>query len=441
MTRHNRHRRQFLKTLSAGAASAGFLTPFAGSALARQTGPANKTGYFSEDDYTAHVLSADHYESPERLIAIKQRMSDLGIDKEVSMLEPLQDTTQVTNSLLEIHTQEHIDSVDSCETTGPIARKAAAAAIAAVKAVHDGTVNNAFCPVRPPGHHSHSRTAHYDGQCQGEGFCFYNNVAIAARFAQRVLGYNKILIADWDYHHGNATQDSFYSDDTVLFFSTHNWNAYPGTGDPSLTGQGKGAGYNINVHLDCGCIDNDIIAAWDDKLIPKANEFKPDFVLLSAGFDSRINDYLGCFSITDAGYVTLTKKLMQIAADHCSGRLVSLLEGGYNTEGLAHAVTAHVETLLGKQATSLAAPDRRFSMRDVSHPHIYRAVLYMPPHWRGVCGASVMRLDGRTVCRLPKSALRSPAFNLRTLRLGMGRYYLMFENSSRERVLPFEIVR
>jgi acetoin utilization deacetylase AcuC-like enzyme len=162
-----------------------------------------------------------------------------------------------------------------------------------------------------------------------------------------VHGFERVLIIDWDYHHGNGTQNAFYDDPSVLFFSTHDWQAYPGTGDPSLTGEGEGSGLNINAHLDCGSRDVDMLRHWDSKLMSAASDFRPDFIIVSAGFDSRRDDLLGCFDLTDDVFRRMTRTAMDLADDYTGGRLVSLLEGGYNVEGSALAAAAHVETLLG----------------------------------------------------------------------------------------------
>ena len=156
----------------------------------------------------------------------------------------------------------------------------------------------------------------------------------------------KILIVDWDYHHGNGTENAFWEDSTVLFFSTHNWHAYPQTGDPARQGEGPGTGYNINVHFDCGATDDQIVRAFEEQLLPAAERFQPDFILISAGFDSRQDDLLGCFSFTDPGFKRLTRMVMDLAETTCGGKIVSLLEGGYNVDGLAMAVEAHVSELL-----------------------------------------------------------------------------------------------
>ena len=156
----------------------------------------------------------------------------------------------------------------------------------------------------------------------------------------------KCLNLAWDYHHGNGTQNAVYSDPAVLFFSAHDVCAYPGTGDPSLTGEGEAEGLNINVHLDCGSRDADMLRAWDTQLLPAVSRFRPDFIILSAGFDSRQDDLLGCFDLTDDVFRRMTRISLDLADDYCGGRVVSLLEGGYNVDGTALAAAAHVETLL-----------------------------------------------------------------------------------------------
>jgi acetoin utilization deacetylase AcuC-like enzyme len=237
-----------------------------------------------------------------------------------------------------VHSPTHFDAISRIPTTGNVAVLAVRCVLGAIRAVHDGVAANAFCAIRPPGHHAHNSGAE-------EGFCYFNNVAIAARYAQG-LGHAKILIADWDYHHGNGTQDAFYEDPSVLFFSTHELHAYPGTGSPDFKGKGNKLGLNINVALPAGASDVDIVNAWERFLMPKAREFKPDFVLISAGFDSGKDDTLGSFAVSDEGFARLTGLAMEIADTYCNGRLVSVLEGGYNVKRLPEAVAAHIKTLL-----------------------------------------------------------------------------------------------
>jgi acetoin utilization deacetylase AcuC-like enzyme len=300
----------------------------------------NRTGIVYDDRYLEHELGLrrgqPHPESPERLRKINEAMRAAGLDGEVTRIELLADPLPFIQAN---HTEEHVASIRKIPVTGSVAELAAAGGLGAVRAVAKREVKNAFCAVRPPGHHANNTG-------QEEGFCFYSNAAIAAKYAQTAFGFEKILIIDWDYHHGNGTQNAFYSDPTVLFFSTHDRQAYPGTGDPALTGDGEGRGLNINVHLDCGAKDVDMLTAWDKKLLPAVHQFKPDFVLLSAGFDSRKDDPLGCFDVTDDAFEKMTQTAMDIADDYCEGRLVSLLEGGYNAHGQAKAVVTHVSTLL-----------------------------------------------------------------------------------------------
>jgi len=209
----------------------------------------------------------------------------------------------------------------------------------AADAVATGRIRNAFCAVRPPGHHATRN--------RGMGFCIFNNVAIAARYLQKVHHIRRILIVDFDYHHGNGTQDIFYDDDTVFYFSTHHYGAYPGTGSAAETGTGKGIGTTLNVPLPPGAGDSQILAAFQQQLVPAARRFKPDFILVSAGFDGMRNDLLGQFDITPQGYAAITRVIVNLANELCQGRIVSVLEGGYRLDGLAESVAAHVKVLSG----------------------------------------------------------------------------------------------
>jgi acetoin utilization deacetylase AcuC-like enzyme len=229
--------------------------------------------------------------------------------------------------------------VDICAATPEVARLAAGCAVAAVDAVFGREVHNAFCAIRPPGHHA--------GRRIGMGFCVFNNVAVAARHAQAVYGAEHVAIVDWDVHHGNGTQDIFYSDGGVLFFSTHQSPWYPGTGAASETGSGKGLGKTINCPLAAGAGRTEVVAAFQERLLPALDAFGPDLILLSAGFDSRLGDPLGQFRLMDEDFRELTALMMDAAEKYCDGRLVSLLEGGYNLPGLAMAAEAHVRTLAG----------------------------------------------------------------------------------------------
>ena len=300
----------------------------------------NKTGYVSDPVFLQHHIAPGHPESPDRMKFIHNAMKESSIWEQLTHISLKAD---IGEWLKVVHSNAHIASIQ--ENT-PLAHRVAVAAVraglAGVDNVASEKLNNAFCASRPPGHHALNTG-------REEGFCYYNTIAIAARYAQQKYGLKKILIVDWDYHHGNATEAMFYDDPSVLYFSTHDQFAYPGTGDPAKKGSGKGLGYNINVHLSCGTNDETIINIYNSVLLPAADKFKPDMVLISAGFDGRKEDLLGCFKITDAGFVELTNLVMQIADQYCDGRLVSILEGGYNLNGNAKAVVAHVKTLSGTQ--------------------------------------------------------------------------------------------
>jgi acetoin utilization deacetylase AcuC-like enzyme len=218
-----------------------------------------------------------------------------------------------------------------------VALHGAGTCLNAIDLVMQERASNAFCIVRPPGHHASAG--------RGMGFCMFNNIAIAARYAQRRYGVERVAIADWDVHHGNGTQDIFYSDPSVFFFSTHQSPWYPGTGAANETGEGAGAGTTLNFPFPGGSGRDQILGAFRDRFAPIMENFRPDLVLISAGFDSRTGDPLGHFLLTDSDFGSLTTVLLEIAAKHARGRLVSILEGGYNLAGLSSAVYAHSQSL------------------------------------------------------------------------------------------------
>lgn len=294
------------------------------------------TGLILDVRFVDYQISPTHPESPARYQAVAKALSNANF---ASRLQKLTAEPAAAKWLSTIHSRQHQASIKRhFPDAYKIARLATGGVLACVDAVISGQVRNAFCASRPPGHHA-SNTG------QEEGFCYFNHVAVAARYAQQQYGLKKILIVDWDYHHGNGTEWAFYDDASVLFFSTHDMLAYPGTGLPGRTGEGAGKGFNINVHLPCGSGDADIMAAFEHYLKPAVIDFEPDLILLSAGFDSRIDDVLGCHEITDDGFQALTRFVMQLADQYCDGKLVSVLEGGYQVTGLQQAVLAHVKTL------------------------------------------------------------------------------------------------
>ena len=228
------------------------------------------------------------------------------------------------------------------EYTLDVALRATGGVLEAVDAVMQGDgahggVLNAFCAVRPPGHHA--------SRARGMGFCVFNHVAVAARYAQKTHGIGNVLIVDWDVHHGNGTQAIFYDDPAVLFFSSHQWPLYPGTGLGEETGQDAGIGFNINAPLPPGSGYREILHEMEARLEPLLPAFKPELILISAGFDSSLGDPLGDFTLTDPEFALLTRRVMDWADDYAGGRIVSVLEGGYNLETLGGSVAAHVGAL------------------------------------------------------------------------------------------------
>ena len=300
--------------------------------------------------YREHLMGRHHPERPERFDAVVQGLQEAGLLDRLSRVDRRAATE---DELLLCHTRNYLETAkhdvesglqqlstgdtDIAPASWDLATLAVGGVLNAVDAVVCGHARNAFCAVRPPGHHATPG--------RGMGFCLLNNVAIAARYAQRKHAIERILIVDWDVHHGNGTQEIFYSDPTVMFFSTHQWPLYPGTGRADETGEGAGAGTTINCPFPAGSGRKEVLGAIQKVLAPAADRFRPGLVLISAGFDSRTGDLLGRFTLTDRDFADLTRALMEIADRHAGGRIVSVLEGGYTLSGLASASAAHVEAL------------------------------------------------------------------------------------------------
>jgi acetoin utilization deacetylase AcuC-like enzyme len=289
-------------------------------------------------------------ESPLRIGAIQEGLAAAGLLENLSPIAP-RDATAAEIQL--IHTPRYFDIVkrdvqfgsgelstgdtELSEHSLEVALRAAGGVLEAVDAVMTGRLRNAFCAVRPPGHHA--------SPGRGMGFCIFNHVAIAARHAQRNHGIGKIAIVDFDVHHGNGTQDAFYDDPSILFFSSHQWPLYPGTGRRSETGTGPGLGLTFNAPLPAGSGYEEILGEVETRLEPALATFKPELLLLSAGFDSRIGDPLGDFTLEDEQFANLTRRIKSWAHDYAGDRLVSILEGGYNLGTLGGCVAAHVSAL------------------------------------------------------------------------------------------------
>ncbi len=308
------------------------------------------TGVVYEDLFKLHDPGRGHPETPMRYEAVMNALLKADFAKSLKRVKPraaterdvvrCHDKQYVQTAKRDIRSGAHVLSTGDthiCRDSLTVALHAAGGACAAVDAVMQGKAKNVFCAVRPPGHHATPN--------RGMGFCIFNNAAIAARYAQQQHKIGKVLIVDWDVHHGNGTQDIFYEDGSVFYFSTHQSPWYPGTGDRDETGERKGKGTTLNRPFPAGSGRKQIVGAFQDDLLPAANRFKPNFVIISAGFDSRIGDPLGRFRLTDDDFIDLTGILLDIATEHAEGRLISILEGGYNLDGLASAVFAHCSRL------------------------------------------------------------------------------------------------
>lgn len=307
-----------------------------------------KTGLVYHDIFLEHKPTAGHPERPERLIAIIQTLKKEKWFAELVLLTP---ESASEKWITEIHSSQYVKRVkDACrqgeirlngEDISPKSYETAVTAVggvlAAIDAVMNGKVKNVFCAIRPPGHHALKNRA--------MGFCIFNNIAIGAKYIQSKYKLKKVLIVDWDVHHGNGTQEIYYEDPSVLYFSIHRYPFYPGTGREEEKGEGKGLNYTVNVPLSKGLGDNDFEEAFEKKLKPAAISFNPDFILISAGFDAHEADPLGGMKVSACGYADITRIVLDIAKECCHGRVVSVLEGGYDLKGLADSVTAHISAL------------------------------------------------------------------------------------------------
>jgi len=300
--------------------------------------------------FEGHDTGPGHPESPGRYRAVWEALRPLADEPDVHPVPPREATIA---ELARCHNPSYIDLVrwdcqslasqlrtgdtQICEESFRIARLASGAVIDATEAVCRGRVKRAFCAVRPPGHHA--------SQARGMGFCIFNHIALAARHAQKACGLERVLIIDWDVHHGNGTQDIFDEDPSVFFFSTHEQGIYPGTGHATERGRGAGHGFTLNIPLPAHTTGELARRAITGHLLPEMERFRPQLVLVSAGFDARINDPIGSLAWTDEDFAGLTRDVCALANQYADGRVVAILEGGYNPAGLASAVRAHVAAL------------------------------------------------------------------------------------------------
>jgi acetoin utilization deacetylase AcuC-like enzyme len=307
-----------------------------------------KTLFVTHESGLDHEMGPGHPERPERLRAIERGLEQARFAPLIRLSAPRAEP----EALQRVHPQSYLSALERaapregyaaldadtlmCPKTLEAAWRAAGGAVAAVDEVMSGRADNAFVAVRPPGHHA--------GAHNPMGFCFFNNIAVAARHAQTAHGTERVAIVDFDVHHGNGTQEIFWADETTLFCSTHQAPFYPGTGGRNETGVHDTI---VNAPLLAGSTGEAFQEALVDRILPRVRDFAPDLILISAGFDAHERDPLGGLRLREADFGDATKRLMEIADRRCGGRIVSMLEGGYDVDALSRSVNAHVLALMG----------------------------------------------------------------------------------------------
>lgn len=310
-----------------------------------------KAGLVYDPIYLQHDTGL-HVENARRLEAIVSHLEQTGLKQQLTAIKPRPATIA---ELSLVHREEHISHIREVAQQGggwldtdtvmsassyEAALYAAGGVIKATEAVMDGEVDSAFALVRPPGHHATPRRA--------MGFCLFNNVAVAARYALARYGLEHILIIDFDVHHGNGTQEAFYDDPQVLYISTHQHPLYPGTGSISETGDGAARGTTVNIPLPSGCGDDEYEQVFTRIIVPAAERFNPQLIMVSAGYDLHWADELALMQVSISGFARMIEIIRGLADELCDGRLVLSLEGGYHLEALAASVKTTFDVLLGK---------------------------------------------------------------------------------------------
>lgn len=330
--------------------------------------------------YMNHFAGQVHPERPARIAAMIEMTEGL----KRSALKHSAPRAASMEELTLCHSAEYVAAVErtansertdfdpdthASAETWTTATLAAGGVLTAVEAVLDGEAKNAFAVVRPPGHHALPQRA--------MGFCFFNNVAIAASWLIKVRGLRRLLILDWDVHHGNGTQDIFYEAPEVLYMSTHQYPFYPGTGWLDQIGSGSGAGFTVNAPMPATFGDNEYLRIFDQLLVPIAEQFKPEFVLISAGFDAHFRDPLGGMRITEAGFLAMTRRLQRLADQYCDGKMAAALEGGYDLRALAECGRAVIDEL-GRDGDE---PVSSVTGGERAQPIIQRARYFLKDYW------------------------------------------------------------
>lgn len=311
----------------------------------------SKTGFVYHERFLDHDTGYGHPERPDRLRSIVSHLKQTGLWNELQhvMIGPATE-----EQILKVHTKRHYNFVKQsceegreildhgdthvCKDSFEVALLAAGGVLAGVDTVMSGVLKNVFCAVRPPGHHAESDAV--------MGFCLFNNVAIAARYAEEQYGVRKIVILDWDVHHGNGTQEIFYRDKSVFYISTHQYPFYPGTGSRGENGEGEGKGYTLNIPMRAGSGEKEYLESFQKEILPAIELYQPELLLISAGFDAHKDDPLANINLTEESFAKMTAMTKEVADKHCGGKIVSVLEGGYNVQALARSVEAHLKQLI-----------------------------------------------------------------------------------------------
>jgi acetoin utilization deacetylase AcuC-like enzyme len=309
------------------------------------------TAYLYDEIYLSHETGWDHPELPDRLIAIDAALQGREYYQHLNRIHPRSaDFTDIERIhrpgyikrvKREIETGTlYLDSMDTvvCRKSFDVALMAVGGCLAMCDAIIEGDSTYGFCSVRPPGHHAEEDRA--------EGFCIFNNIAIASRYLQARHGIKRIAIIDWDVHHGNGTQNAFYDDDSVYYISLHQAHHFPGTGAILERGRGKGKGYNLNLPMHSGDGDDQYLSALENRILPELETYKPEVILVSAGFDAHRADPLSSIQLSTETYYTYTRSLMDIAHRFSSDRVIAVLEGGYNLTVQANCVARVMDAFI-----------------------------------------------------------------------------------------------
>ena len=340
-----------------------------------------KTALIADHRYLDHFAGRRHPERPERVKAMMEMAATLGRSS-LHFHAPREATP---DEIALCHEQAYIDAVErtaqierfdfdpdthTSAASFKTATLAAGGVLTAVEAVADGAAANAFAIVRPPGHHALPARA--------MGFCFFNNIAIAAAYLVRTRGLRRVMIVDWDLHHGNGTQEMFYDSPEVLYTSIHQYPFYPGSGAMHQMGTGRGEGYTVNVPIPAGFGDAEYLYIFDQVIVPLGRKFSPEFILISSGFDSHFRDPLGELCVTEEGFAAMARRIKRLAAECCDGKLVAALEGGYDLEALTGSGKAVIEELGREPDEPLTRPHE--SSRAI--PLIERELEELSDYWR-----------------------------------------------------------